>query len=186
MPLILIYGPMFAGKTTRMIEKASQYFSKENKKSLLVTCDVDTRDPIKRISSHFKFFTLLEDLFDVITLGKDNLNSLLSEMDLSKYSSICIDETQFFTKIWENINNISQNNIVICSGLKANFEKKPFGEFNDLFSLADETIECKALCGKCKNEILLNATHTRKIINDDSLILIGGKDVYEPVCSKHF
>lgn len=183
MPVTVILGPMFSSKTSSMINLASQYWSREGKKVLLITCDLDTRDPVKRISSHFKFYTDLESLFDIVTLNKNNLSSA----DVTGYDVVCIDETQFFTNLWETINTWNQmNKHIICSGLKADSDKKPFGEYLNLIALADRIIECKALCVGCNcNSCHPTAVHTRKKIVSD-LIDIGADDKYEPVCGVHY
>lgn len=184
---------MCAGKTSEMVRRASQYFFVTGKKALLVTCDLDTRNPTERLSSHFPFFANLNELFDIVTFGKDELRQV-NTLNTSKYSCVCIDETQFFTDLWNVINELTRHNIVICSGLNSDYRKKPFGEFNELFSLADEKVECRAHCVLCLEQGKFEtATHTkRKVSKQYSLsedtveIEIGGVDVYEPVCSTHW
>lgn len=177
---------MCAGKTLEMVRKASQYFSVSHKKALLVTCSVDTRNPTERLSSHFPFFSKLNELFDIITLDKSELHQL-KYLSLEQYSCVCIDETQFFEDLWNNISELVVKHIVICSGLNSDYLKKPFGEFNDLFSLANEKVECRAHCTKCLElGHTETATHTKKKISSEALVEIGGTDIYEPVCLKHW
>lgn len=179
MTLTIIYGPMCSGKTTQMIVEASRYFYLAQKKVLLVVCSLDTRNPKEKISSHFKHFKNLDEIFDIVTLQPSEFKL---ENIPTGYDLICVDETQFFTNTWPVIFSLKENTNVICSGLKANFKQEPFGDFLNLISMADRTIECHALCSVCKKP----APHTRRTVKDESLVLIGGTDVYQAVCSEHF
>lgn len=182
MSLCVISGPMKSGKTYRLVEKANQWYMKTNKKVLLVSCELDTRDPEKRISSHFGYFADLNNIFDIVIVDHKKLR----EVNISDHEVICVDETQFFESVWEIIYDwkYTHKKHIICAGLLADYQLKPFGEMCNLLSFATEHLSMKAICPLCKGSIP-TAIHTKKKIASEKLIEIGA-DIYEPRCDEHY
>lgn len=184
MSLTLIIGPMMAGKTFELVKRASAFNSITNKKALFILPTLDTRDLDKYISSHFNFFSSLENIFDVIRIDS------LENVNVENYEMICIDECQFFKDIYNVVKSwlFSMKNILV-SGLSSDYKMRNFGEITDLISLTNEIVHLKAKCKKCYQETqtFSPACYTKRFDSENTnLILIGNGDEYESVCLKHY
>ena len=121
----------------------------------------------------------------------------------NKYSHIkhiLIDEGQFFDDLFIAIktlilseygNNKKQNNtqdkqdkkyIYIC-GLDGDFKQEPFDNSRilDLIPYTTQLIKLNARCYICNK----TAPYTKRIINCNDTILVGGADMYQPSCITH-
>jgi len=72
--------------------------------------------------------------------------------------------------------------IVIVAGLDATFERKPFNQILELLPVAESVVKLSAVCVKCTG----NASFTRRKVSSGQLELIGGQEMYEPVCRECF
>lgn len=170
--LDLIIGPMFAGKTTFLINKIKE-LKNNNNKFIILKSSLDIRYNIDKITSH-----------DNINENCIPINNLIEFTDVNQYDTILIDEAQFITNLkkcileWLDIYNI---HIIIC-GLDGDFQKNKIGEILDLIPYADTCIKLNSKCHYCNN----NAPFTHRINNDKNIILIGSKDYYIPLCRFHY
>ena len=72
---------------------------------------------------------------------------------------------------------------VILAGLDADAFQRKWGEILDCIPLASEVTKLSALCKYCRHRI--PGPFTKRIVEDTSLELIGGSDMYVAVCQKH-
>ena len=78
-------------------------------------------------------------------------------------------------------NTLANNGIrVIVAGLDMDYLGKPFGPIPALLSIAEYVTKIHAICMKCGD--LANYTHRLGI--SDKLVVLGEKDLYEPLCRK--
>jgi len=192
--LTVIFGPMFSGKTTRLIQELTRFADVTNKshstKSLLINHSFDTRNIEIGVSSHGSSFKGISDLIDIKQVHN------LKDVDISNYDVIGIDEAQFFNdleivKIW-----VETGINVIMSGLISDAFMSPFGKIYKLIPYADNVIQCHAICSEClKNHdkiitpdmlSAMKAPFTFRIENNDLQIDVGASDKYIPVCRFHF
>ena len=91
-----------------------------------------------------------------------------------------VDEAQFFDeKIVEVCSKLADNGIrVIIAGLDMDFLGKPFGPMPALMAIAEDVLKVHAICVKCGSP----AAHSHRLSKDSSLVVLGEKDVYEPLC----
>lgn len=177
--LELILGPMFAGKSTKLIEVANRYES-INKRILTVTHIIDNRYGEGVISSHNKIqkqCITTEFLLNII-----QMNNAYSMSEI-----IVIEEGQFFTDLKEFVIKAVDidNKHVIVAGLSGDYQRKPFGQILELIPMADNVQMISAFCKICNDGT--EAHFTKRISsNTDSTILVGCNDIYMPVCRKHF
>ena len=178
--LHLILGPMFAGKTTSLINKINEISNSLNKDEMLIinhSSDIRYSENTF-ITSHDNIqipcisMSLLSNIFD----SKNNISNI-------KY--IFINEGQFFPDLFDNIKIllIEYNIIIYICGLDGDYNQKPFPNCKllDLIPLSSSVIKLNAICSYCKNK----APFTKRIINSTDIILIGGAESYQPVCIKH-
>ena len=208
--LCLILGPMFAGKSTYLINKVHELLCNGAHASeiLLINHSRDTRydttntnicthdgNKYKAISTN----NLQTIINSIINIPVDDTSTTTT----NKYSHIkhiLIDEGQFFDDLFIAIktlilseygNNKKQNNtqdkqdkkyIYIC-GLDGDFKQEPFANSRilDLIPYTTQLIKLNARCYICNK----TAPYTKRIINCNDTILVGGADMYQPSCITH-
>lgn len=166
MKLTLIVGPMFAGKTTFIIEK----FSVDD--TIAFKPLLDNRYSKSEIVSH--------NNVSIPCIVVESLTKFFDKKFLSKFKNIIIDEGQFFSDIYEFISKCENLNInIFVAALNSDFNRKPFDNINNLYARADSIIYKQGKCNNCKNK---SSFSWRKKANYSSQIEIGGTDKYIPVC----
>ena len=96
---------------------------------------------------------------------------------------IGIDEGQFFDDVCEFSEEMANNGkVVLISALDGTFERKTFGNILNLIPMAEKVEKLDAVCMDCKN----SASFTKRITSSKEIELIGGSDVYKPVCRRCF
>jgi thymidine kinase len=66
--------------------------------------------------------------------------------------------------------------------LDGTFQRKVFGNIMNLVPLAEKVTKLSAVCVTCCNE----AAFTQRTIESKEIELIGGAEMYKPVCRKCF
>lgn len=192
--LTVIFGPMFSGKTTRLLQELTRFMDVTNEehktKCLLINHVFDDRNEKIGISSHGSGFSGVSSLIDI--QKADDLSSL----DVSEYHVIGIDECQFFKDLSCVNTWVENNKIVIISGLISDAFMRPFGKIGELFHSADNVIQCHAICSECiknKNTVItpdsilgMKAAFTFRIDSSVNQVEIGASDKYVPVCRYHY
>ncbi len=171
--LTVINGPMFSGKTSRLIAMANANLVAGNKIKIYKPSN-DTRSAGELITH------------DGISVSAEVIdkNSLFVFVD-NQAEIILFDEAQFFNK--EKFGSLISLLLewdceVICAGLSQDFDGCPFGAMPELLSRADEIINLKAVCSKCKGINI--ATRTFRRGDSTEQVVVGGKELYEARCFK--
>jgi thymidine kinase len=182
MSLRVIVGPMFAGKTSE-IQSVVRRYGCLNKKVLVVTADIDNRyqDTVMSIVNHDKASVPAR------ALSVDGLMAALEWPEFAEATAIVVDEAQFFVgcliPFVRAAVDIHGKHVVVV-GLDSDAEQRPFGDVLVLMAHAD-TIEKKvALCRHCGDGT--PAIFTRALSVRNGQVAVGGADMYEPVCRRHF
>ena len=91
-----------------------------------------------------------------------------------------IDEAQFFDDtVVEVAQTLADRGIrVIVAGLDTDFTGKPFGPMPALMAVAEDVQKVHAICVKCGSL----ANHSHRLTRSDKLVVLGEKDLYEPLC----
>jgi thymidine kinase len=174
--LELIIGPMFSGKSTELIRRI-RLLKKINKNVLVLKPIIDTRYFCDKITSHN---------FESVECKVLNRLSEMSDLEISEYHTIVIDEGQFFPDLKDTITKWleSYDINIIVGGLDGDFQKKPIGQILDLIPISNSCIKLNSLCNKCNDGT--EAPFTYRIVCSDDTVLVGGSESYIPVCRKHF
>ena len=175
--LELIIGPMFSGKTSKLIEIYKQCkFC--NIPVLVLNHGLDKRYHDTLLSTHDK--TMIECV-------QVNMLSEIYEEETTKnlYNDsrvILINEGQFFSDLYDNVIKMLDDNkkIYVC-GLDGDFERKKFGEILDLIPLSDKTTKITSLCNICKDGS--PGIFSKRITLEKQQTVIGSEN-YMPVCRK--
>ena len=183
--LELIIGPMYSGKTSKLLE-----IYKQCKLCDITVCVVnhslDNRYHDSMLSSHDKIMIPCMNIDNLSELWFSN-NDLNSDKNndfgynlIRKSDVILINEGQFFNNLYNVVNDMLKNKkvIYIC-GLDGDFERKKFGEILDLIPLCDKVNKLTSLCSICKNGT--PGIFSMRITNEKEQTVIGS-DNYLPVC----
>ena len=102
---------------------------------------------------------------------------------MEEYDVIGIDEGQFFpdvATVCEQLANLDK--VVLVAALDGTFERKAFGRIIDLIPLAEKVCKLSAVCVYCSQE----AAFTKRVVASRQIELIGGEEMYKPVCRSCF
>ena len=182
--LELILGPMFSGKTSRLLEihKKCQI---SNIPSVIINHISDNRYSSEAtVLSHSQEkapCVLLSSLFESVSTIIDNNKSDISQI-LADSKVILINEGQFFDDIEESVIMLVEkhNKIVYIGGLDGDFKRNIFGKLVNLIPLCDKIEKLPSLCKKCCNGT--NAIFSHRTSKNVCQKLIGGQDEYLPLC----
>jgi thymidine kinase len=172
----IIFGPMFAGKSSFLI-KQIRLLKILDKKFLVVKPKIDNRYAQNSIVSH--------DMIKEPCITIDNLSHIFNN-NLEDINTIFIDEAQFFTNLVTNVLKIVEemNINVFIVGLDGDFNRNKFGEILDLIPYSDTCKKIHSLCKLCKDGT--PAIFSKRICHNNAQTFIGGQDSYISVCRKHY
>lgn len=197
--LHVFVGPMFASKTSTMIQLVTRYTDVTGVKPLIINHKIDEERKVgngligKGVSSHSSQYNGLSSKVD--TVYTDNLTMI----DVSNTNVIGIDEAQMFPDLYDAICYwLTLGKHIYCSGLDGNFKAENFGQVHRLLPISDTFTKLQAVCHLCHKEqsksgnvilptSFVPAPFTTKIGgNMEQVIEQGGEDKYLPVCRYHF
>ena len=178
--LEIIIGPMFSGKTSRLINRYNEILNEQTdafpeRKIFTINYDKDTRYSTNKIVSHdgislnCNFVHLLENIYIC--------PEMLSKLNNAQY--IFIDEAQFFNDLdtWVLFQVQIKNKHIVVSGLDSDFNRNKFGKILDLIPHADKINKLTGTCSKCSQPSI----YTHRISDETQQEVIGNKN-YIPVC----
>lgn len=187
----LIIGPMYAGKTLEVIRRLTIYHEMDMK-VLYINSTLDTRTT-STFSTHATSVRSMSQIESdaTSTLPFDSVKvSKLSDIDVLAYDVIGIDEGQLFHDLRSQVLMWVEKHkkIVIVAGLNGDFRRNMFGQIVDLVPYCDNIEKLTPFCLPCKRsqQKIQPAHFTKRTVRSDETILIGGKDVYIPVCRECF
>jgi thymidine kinase len=184
--LELFIGPMFSGKTSKLLEIYKQnIFCKIP--IIVINHSSDTRYHQTMLSTHDKIMIpciqtthLLNiwnyaDLENPIDVDLTNIHFQFREAQV-----ILINEGQFFPDLIECVEELlkEKKKVYIC-GLDGDFERKKFGAILDLIPMCDKVTKMTSLCGICKDGT--PGIFSLRLTKEKEQFLIGS-DNYIPVC----
>ncbi|KAH7844620.1 hypothetical protein Vadar_030040 [Vaccinium darrowii] len=174
----VIVGPMFAGKTTALLRRINSECS-NGRNVAMIKSSKDTRYAVDSVVTHdgikFPCWALPNLLSFKETLGAEAYEKL---------DVIGIDEAQFFDDLYDFCCNAADCNgkTVILAGLDGDYMRRSFGSVLDIIPLADTVTKLTARCELCRKQ----AFFTLRKTDETKTELIGGADVYMPVCRQHY
>ena len=101
---------------------------------------------------------------------------------------VILEEAQFFTSLKDSVLKMVETDQkdVICVGLDGDADRKPFGELLELIPYCDSVVKKHAFCRRCAVPTPALFTYRKPSISSTQQILVGGADMYEPLCRKHY
>lgn len=177
--LTVITGPMFAGKTTFLIN----FLIANAKVGRCVACFKpvkDNRYSDETIKTHngAEYPSIsIQSPYEAKLVVKTAPITNGVTVDI-----VGFDEAQFLNTVDLQAVVVELLNIgvdVVIAGLAQNSFGEPFGAMGALMAMADEVIQLPAICAKCK---VNKATRTYRKCASVDRVLVGGEKDYEPRC----
>lgn len=165
----VIAGSMFSGKTEELIRRLRRAMFAGLKVEIFKP-SIDKRYSEDRVVSH--------DEKSIISTPVENASSIL--LLASSVEVVGIDEAQFFDGSLVEVSTrlADAGTRVIVAGLDMDFAGNPFGPMPALMAVAEYITKVHAICVRCGNL----ANYSYRKVKDDKIVMLGEKDIYEPIC----
>jgi len=172
--LKIFTGPMFGGKTTRMLAALERY-QYQNRSTMLFKPSIDKRYSEEKVVTHKG----QEHTSVLISSGQEILEKgLLADV-------VAVDELFMIPGSAEALVTLfHRGKTILVSTLQLSSEPsgyKAFHEVKELMPWATTIEVCPAVCSQCDRD----AYYTQRIGDQPKQILVGGAEAYQPVCWKH-
>ncbi len=169
----VICGSMFSGKTEELIRRLRRArFA--NQEVAIYKPATDSRYSEVDVVSH-----------DANSITALPINSPAEMLETGVgVKVIGIDEAQFFdNSLVDVVKFLAGRGLrVIVAGLDMDYLGNPFGPMPSLMAIADDVQKVHAICVKCGNLAL----HSHRLSKEQGLVVLGEKDIYEPLCRDCF
>ena len=169
----VITGCMFSGKTEELIRRLKRAIFAHQKVGIFKSA-YDKRYSDVNVVSH-----------DANAIDSIPVNEPKAIVQLAiNYDVIGIDEAQFFDDSLVKVCTLlaDQGKRVIVAGLDLDYMGNPFGPMPALIASAEFVTKIHAICLRCGNL----AHHSFRIIRNESQVLVGSEETYEPLCRNCF
>jgi thymidine kinase len=188
----VIYGPMFAGKTSELIRQIEMAIISKLK-IMVFKPKIDNRykkeNEICTNNGHSFKSVVVKKSLDIV----DHIKNASKPV-----AKIFIDEVQFFDeKIVDVVNHLSKDLgiDVVMAGLALDFKGAPFGQMPKLLGIAQKVQSLTAICVYEKKDGTVcrkPAYFTQRLVNgksapyDSPIILVDGTNSYTARCEEHW
>ena len=188
--LELAVGPMFAAKTSFLVELYKQYKFCDISVAV-INHSIDNRYDDEMMSTHDKVkipcikSDKLMDLYSGhinfdLDIPIDSIPRLQDKVKIMRSEVILINEGQFFPDLEDFVKlMLAEGKKIYVSGLDGDFERKKFGQILDLIPLCDKVTKLTSLCSLCKDGT--RAIFSKRLTNETEQTVVGS-DNYIPVC----
>ncbi len=184
MSLRVVVGPMFAGKTSE-IQSVVRRYGCLGKKVLVLTADIDNRyqNTVTAIVNHDR------SSVPARAVPVDGLMAALRWPEFDEATAVVVDEAQFFVGclipfVRAAVDGAGKHVVVV--GLDSDAEQRPFGDVLALMAHADSIEKKTALCRHCGDGTAAIFTRCLKARDGAGQVVVGGAEMYEPVCRRHY
>ncbi|KAL5769300.1 hypothetical protein ACOSP7_015851 [Xanthoceras sorbifolium] len=174
----VIVGPMFAGKTTTLLRRI-QAETEKGRSVAVIKSNKDTRYGLDSVVTH--------DGVKLPCCALTSLSSFRQKFGPDAYDQldvIGIDEAQFFGDLYDFCREAADHDgkTVVVAGLDGDYLRRSFGSVLDIIPLADSVTKLTARCEFCGKRAFFTLRKTEETQTE----LIGGSDIYMPVCRQHY
>lgn len=173
--LKLYLGPMFAGKTSAIVQNYRRY-TRAMKRVLVINHSFDTRYSASHLSTH--------DGVEIPCVFASELKSLSGTVK-DKYDVVLINEGQFFQDIYETtidwVDTMSK--MVFVCALDGDSNREAFGDILRLIPYADTYEKLTSICESCGENAPFTYRNPDK--SNGEKIQIGVAE-FTPMCRRCF
>lgn len=162
---------MFSGKTTELIRRYNRY-KLAGKKCLMIKYIKDDR--------YNKLYVTTHDNNKIEAISCEFLKNI--EHIIVNYEVLCIDEIQFYKDAHIYADKWANNQIVEVCGLNGDYKREAFEQISLIIPKV-ENITFLTAIDKVNGKY---APFTKRIVNNNNIELIGGKELYEACSRENF
>jgi len=178
----LFVGPMFGGKTTKLLSAIDRY-TYQGRNILAFKPNVDERYSKEEIVTHWGGKLSAKRIGD----GKELLRYLREATAWQEEDEtfvIAVDEAFMIDGVGEVLVSLfKEGHTILASSLQLSSDFTPYKEMQEMMPYATKIEVCPAVCSTCG----LDAHYTKKIGGrSDHQIEVGGSEMYQPKCFLHF
>lgn len=165
----VISGPMFSGKTEELIRRVKEAMTNGLSVATFKPA-IDNRYHAGKITSH-NGNNILAIPIERPGLIWDHYNN---------QNIVAVDEAQFFgPELVDVVSALADQRVrVLIAGLDMDFMARPFGSLPELLARAENITKLHAICHRCG----ANATYTFKLVQNEKIVEIGERDLYQALC----
>ncbi len=162
---------MFSGKTEELIRRIKRAKIARQRVEIFKPA-IDVRYSTLEVVSHDE-----NAIRSTPVENASNILLLAADVDV-----VGIDEAQFFDRhlIEVAVQLANQGIRVIIAGLDMDFRGNPFGPIPGLMAVADYVTKVHAVCVRCGSI----AQFSHRLTEKEQIVLLGEKDIYEPLCRR--
>ena len=165
---VIFTGPMFGGKTTKMLSQLERA-KYQNKNIVLFKPKKDDRYSTNKVTTHSG---ISWDSIDVID-GSDIIQKGL------EYDIIAVDEAFMVPGVsYALIDLFRKGKTVYVSSLQLSANNEPFEEVRNMFPFATKIKVCPAVCTSTGQDAYYTIAKKEGL----GTIHVGGQELYEPRC----
>lgn len=191
--LEVIVGPMFSGKTERLIAKLHRaQYAKKRVRIIKPAHDTRTQGYIASRAVNPDGTTEVTDQLSAVMV--QNEADFWRVIALSKFDVLAVDEAQFFPldapmkdslgwfgrAIRELLRQRCETNLrIIIAGLDMDFAEEPFGPIPGLLAMADSVEKLTGVCMVCGSDA---GFISHRLISDDRQLVVGDAGEYQVRC----
>jgi len=171
---VMFVGPMFGGKTTKLLSAIDRY-KYQGRKILAFKPNVDERYSKEEIVTHWGHklnATRIEN-------GQD-----IRDAVIWTDAVVAVDEAFMITGSGQALVDLFRaGNTILVSSLQLSSDFTPYEEMQTMMPYATKIEVCPSVCSMCGED----AYYTEKTGGrSDHQIEVGGSEMYQPRCLKHF
>ena len=168
--LIVICGPMFAGKTSELMRRVNAARGDG------VVCSVFKPARDNRYGAAGALKTHDGRTLDAAAVG--DVGAIAAAA--AGAGLVAIDEGHFFgdALVGPVMELVNAGKLVLVAGLERDHRGGPFAPFEKLLIEADEVHKLSVPCARCGRP----AIHSQRMSASDERIVVGGAGMYEPRC----
>ncbi|MBL97488.1 MAG: hypothetical protein CMF52_06685 [Legionellales bacterium] len=174
-PELKIYtGPMFGGKTTRMLAALERY-QYQHRKTILVKPKIDKRYSEEKVVTHKG-----QEHTSILVENGEQIYTKASQADV-----LAVDELFMIPDSADALLALyKEGKTILVSTLQLSSQPEGYTAFREVERLlpwATSIEVCPAVCYKCGSD----AFYTERLSKDHREVLVGGAESYQPVCWEH-
>lgn len=184
--LKLFIGPMYAGKTTKLIECINEQILC-NQTCIVVKHAIDDRydNTTDKINVHdniiYKKYIVTHsgykwDKCDIIS--SPNIQNILHK--LKEFNVVGISEGHFFEDLGLITELCNFGIKVFVEGLNSDYLQNPFKSIIEIIPKCSDIKFYKGVCNYCKTPN--SSSYSIRLTDDKNQIVVGGVDLYKAVC----
>lgn len=171
--LELICGPMFAGKTTALVQRLAAARD-ARKRVIAFKPAADTRSGDETLRTHTGETFPAKSVSDVREIAEA----------ADGYDVVGIDEAHFFGRGFLTVCStlVDQGVNLFVTGVDFDHRGGMFSAVSRVMRHADHITRLTSTCARCGAE----AVYTQRLVAGDAPIVVGGAEAYEPRCAECF